>query len=191
MIEELVFSRAKKEANVEAEMENISTKSIKADFVNFLSLQLKISRKREQLYAINSKLTNPHSTVLSNIPKASNPVSNSNKTLYLLQEKNDIVADLKKLEKQLGTQRKILNKLLRELNSAETAQKISRKQEVLTAEESVLRLRYLCGFNWAEINKFFYSEDVDWDTNMESYQRRIFRYHEQAFFDLQKMMKGR
>jgi len=169
-------------------VEIITIERIKEEFSNFRTDACKIRKKKEELYAIKSKLGNPHSAKLSDIPKTTNP--HSDKTLYLIQEKIEIENELKKLNRKRDSDRKRLNKILKELDSSKTAVMIERKPEALTAEASVLRLRYFCGFSWDEINAAFYSEDKDFDINADVYLKRVFKYHGQAFIDLAKIMRG-
>ncbi len=149
----------------------------------------KIRRKRDQLTAIKAKLTGLQSVKITDMPK--NPTPRSDKNLYLIQEKIDIEDVLRKLLKKQDSERRKLNKILRDLESEETVGLLTRKPEVLTAEASVLKLRYMCGFSWEDINKAFYSEDKDFEINTDIYLKRIFRYHGQAFVDLQKMLQGK
>ena len=160
---------------------------IKKEFQNYRTYVCKLRQKKDQLIAIKTKLTGLQSVKITDIPRTPNP--RSDKNLYLLQEKLDIEDSLKKLTKKKEAARKKLNKILKDLESSETADLLTRKPEVLTAEASVLKLRYLCGFTWEEINKAFYEGDKGFEENVENYLRKIFRYHGQAFIDLQKMLK--
>lgn len=168
-------------------VEEISIERIKEDFSNFRNSACKIRKKKEELVAIKSKLYNPHSPKLSDVPK--NNTLHSDKTLFLVQEKIEIENEIKKLNKKRDSERKRLNKLLKDLDSDSTSKLVDRKPEALTAEASILRLRYFCGFSWDEINSAFYSEDKDFDINADVYLKRVFRYHGQAFIDLLKIMR--
>ncbi len=170
-------------------VEEISKEHIRKDFQNYRNYVCKIRRKKEQLTVIKSKLTGLHSAKITDMPKVATPKNDKN--LYLLQEKIEIEDALKKLVKKKESERKRLNKILKELESDDTANLLTRKPEVLTAEASVLKLRYMCGFSWEDINKAFYEEDSDFYENIENYLRNIYRYHGQAFVDLQKMIKGK
>lgn len=161
---------------------------IRRDFENYRMTVCKIKQKKDQLTAIKSKITGLHSVKITDMPKTHQPFKND-KALYLLNEKLDIEESLKKLLKKHNSERRRLNKLLRDLESDDTAASIIREPEVLTAEASVLKLRYMCCFSWSEINKAFYSDDEDFEINTDIYLKRIYRYHGQAFVDLQKMMK--
>lgn len=169
-------------------VDNIS-KDIRRDFQNYRAYVSKIKHKKEQLEAVKVKLTGLQSIKITDIPKTASPKNDKN--LYLIQEKMEIEDSLKKLIKKKEAERKKLNKVLKDLESNDTANQLTRNPEVLTAEASVLKLRYMCGFSWEEINKAFYSEDIDFEDNIENYLRKIYRYHGQAFIDLQKMMKGK
>ena len=170
-------------------VEEISKEHIRKDFQNYRNYVCKIRRKKEQLAVIKSKLTGLHSAKITDMPKVTTPKNDKN--LYLLQEKIDIEDTLKKLVKKKESERKRLNKILKELESDDTANLLTRKPEVLTVEASVLKLRYMCGFSWEDINKAFYEDDADFEINMDVYLKRIFKYHGQAFVDLQKMIKGK
>ncbi len=170
-------------------LDTISIEKIKEDFTNFRTWSCKIRKKKEELAVVKSKLGNPHGVKLSDIPKTVNP--HSDRTLYLIQEKIEIESEIKKLNKKRDFERKRLNKILKNLDSTATAKLVDRKPEALTAEASILRLRYFCGFSWDEINDAFYGEDEDFNVNADVYLKRIFRYHGQAFIDLQKIAKFR
>lgn len=162
---------------------------IRRDFERYRTNVCKIRQKKDELTAIKSKIAGLHSVKLTDMPKSTIPKS-ADKTLYLLQEKMDIEKHLNQLIKKRESDRKKLNKILKDLESDETASLIMRKPEVLTAEASVLKLRYMCAFSWDEINRAFYSEDKDFEINIDVYLKRIYRYHGQAFIDLDKMIKG-
>ena len=168
-------------------VDNISKENIRRDFQNYRAYVNKVRHKKDQLEAVKTKLTGLQSVRITDIPKTASPKNDKN--LYLLQEKIDIEDSLKKLIKKKETERKKLNKILKDLESNDTANQLARTPEVLTAEASVLKLRYMCGFSWEEINKAFYSEDENFEINTDVYLKRIFKYHGQAFIDLQKMMK--
>jgi len=169
-------------------LENTSKENIKRDFQNYRTYVCKVRSKRDQLTAIKTKLQGLQSAKITDMPK--NTIPRNDKNLFLLQEKMDIEESLRKLLKKKDSERKRLNKILKDLESDDTAGLLTRKPEVLTAEASVLRLRYMCGFSWEEVNEAFYSEDKDFEINTDVYLKRIFRYHGQAFIDLQKMRKG-
>lgn len=167
----------------------ISKEHIRRDFQNYRTYVCKVRQKKDQLTAIKTKLAGLQSARITDMPRT--PAPRSDKNLYLLQEKIEIEDSLKKLLRKQDSERKRLNKILRDLESEDTVGLLTRKPEVLTAEASVLKLRYMCGFSWEDINKAFYSDDEDFEINTDVYLKRIFRYHGQAFVDLQKMLKGK
>ncbi len=166
---------------------NISKDKIRQDFQNYRIYMAKVKRKQEQLTVIKSKLTGLHSAKITDMPK--NSTQKNDKNLYLIQEKIEIEEQLKILLRKKESERRKLNKILRDLESNEAASCLTRSPEVLTAEASVLKLRYLCGFSWEDINRAFYSEDEDFDINTDVYLKKIYRYHGQAFIDLHAIMR--
>ena len=168
-------------------MVDINIEKIKKEFIDYRTTACFLRKKREELCAIKAKL-GTHGIHFSDLPK-SNP--QSDKILYLLQEKIEIESAIRKTNKKRVSERNRLTKILKDLDSDITARRINRKTEILTAEASVLKLRYLCGFNWDEINYAFYGGDNDFNDSADVYLKRIFRYHGQAFSDLVKMMRAR
>lgn len=159
----------------------------RARFDNYLALLHSIARKQEELAAVEAKLSRPGSVRHDGMPKSTH--INLDKTAFLVQEKISIENDLKKLEDYTKNERQELFNAIRELENPLNLKKLFRDKELLISEASVLRLRYLCGLGWTEINDTFHGAQEDYEENKEKYIRKVFKYHGNAFIDLQKIFK--
>lgn len=157
----------------------------KARFENYLALLHKIARKNEELKILQSKLSNPASPKLSDLPKS--PNKKNDKIDFLIQEKMEIESDLDVLNKYRETERRELNSAILTLENPENSSKFLRDKKILVTEASILRLRYLCMFSWEEINETIYSGEPDFEEKKEDFQRKVFRYHGNAFIDFRKI----
>lgn len=157
----------------------------KARFENYLALLHKIARKNEELTLIKSKLESPASPKLSDMPKS--PNKKNDKIAFLIQEKMEIESDLSALEKYRESERVELTTAVHSLEDPKNSNKLLRDKKILIAEASVLRLRYFCMFTWSEINEAFHSGEPDFEIKKDDFQRKIFRYHGNAFIDFKKI----
>ena len=160
----------------------------KARFENYLALMHNIARKKDELTLITAKLGSPASIKYSDMPR--NPNKKKDKIAFLIQEKIEIENDIKALEKYRETEREKLMTAVSMLEDPRNTKKLYRDQKILIAEASVLRLRYFGMFQWSEINDAFHSDEPDFQEKKEDFQRKIFRYHGNAFIDLKKVLQA-
>ena len=160
----------------------------KARFENYLAIMHNLTRKKTELEVICSKLGSPQGVKLTDMPK--NPNRKNDKIAYLVQEKMEIESDIKALEKYREDERSELMAAIQELENPKNSKKLYRERKLLVAEASVLRLRYFCMFQWSEINEAFHSGEPDFEIKREDFQRKIFRYHGNAFTDLRKITQS-
>lgn len=158
----------------------------KTRFEEYLCSIKKIVRKKEQLAVICAKLSGPHAAKISEIPKSKKPLS-SDKTLFLIQEKMELEAQIKKLNAKREREWNKLNKAVTQLENPQIAKNIPREIDILSIEASILRMRYFCALEWPEINRTFYGSEPDFDIKIDDYMKKIFRYHGYAFVDLRKI----
>ncbi len=131
----------------------------------------------ERLEALRSRLKSPGSPTLSGMPHGGG---------YEGDQIGRMLGQIERLEEIAQEQLEKSRLLYAEINNT-IDQITGRKWPGLRV---VLKMRYLDGFSWEEINKILWGKKPDFDDRTESYMRRAFRLYSEALAAIIPVLQG-
>lgn len=89
-----------------------------------------------------------------------------------------------KIERKEKIEEKLQTLRIKEKEERVTIEKSMDSAKLDAMEEQIIYLRYICGYDWARVQKILFIKKNDYYTKEQSYKRRMFRIHKKS---LEKM----
>ena len=150
--------------------EELSVRSIKAKLKAYGELERDIDNQIERLERLETKMYTAGSPIMSDMPHAATP---TNDRMSMMIAQRDELKDriMHRIEERKAAYDEIENHLAGLYRADQRA---------------IIRMRYLDGETWDYINRALYGNQVDYQTNEDTYMRKVMRLHGLALVNMVK-----
>lgn len=153
----------------------IDTEPVKQFLEDYREAERELDGQYERIASLEAKMDGLGAQIITDMPRAT---SHSNDRLEtLLDAKEELKQEIDRLQRLQNRRKVIIEEALRKMKKAD--------------ERTVIRMRYLDGSSWNEINEMLFGARIDFEERRETFLRRIHRYREYALVDISLFFEGK
>lgn len=147
---------------------------IKERLRRYSEMQRDIDNQIERLERMEAAMEAPASPQLTGMPRGGS--GTPDRIGRMVERREQLQAEVTAAIEREREEHGALEELIRELRDPD--------------ERAVLRARYFDRMGWGEIAEMLFSAEDDYEVEFDKYQKRIFRIHGNALFNMGRGVKG-
>lgn len=144
--------------------------SVKEWLIAYRSSEGRINEKLEKLRELRERMTSVGAQQMTDMPRA--PQNTRDKMAEYVIRADELEREISEMIAVHSECKLAIEAAVGKLES-ETKKKI-------------IRYRYIDGKDWSDIVETLYKDKKDWSVKINSYTRRVYRYHDKALEDLSR-----
>jgi len=143
--------------------QSVDTYAVRARLEAYRDKDKGLEHLEEQIAHIDARLEGLGAVNITDMPRTPSPAHD--RMSDLINQKDELIAELKEDVEYLESERRYFNKIFRKMKSD---------------HRSVLRFRYIQGLKWSDVAEAMYGARIDFNDKEESYRHRVLMMHEAA-----------